>query len=201
MMVPVLPSLPGMTYPGNHRKTAWNTIKHESLSGKRTRYPLYTYPIWKFDLPLNFLRSDSVNAELQSLAGFVNSVLGAATLWAYNDVNTPDNAVTSQAFGTGDGATLGPFQLVRTFGGFTEPVFLTNGTPNIYVNGVLTAPASISAYGAVTFASAPALGAALTWTGAFYWPCRFDDDEMDYEQMMQLIWTTKSLKFSSEKLP
>ena len=201
MTVPVLPSLAGMTIPGNHRKNRWSTIKHDALSGKKTRYPLWTYPLWTYDIPLNFLRSDAVNAELQSLAGFVNSVLGPASLWAFNDTVTPDNAVTAQAFGTGDGVTTGPFQLVRTFGGFTEPVFLLNGTPSIYVAGVLTAPASISAYGAVTFTSAPAAAAALTWTGNFYWPCRFDNDELDYEQMFQLIWTTKTLSFTTEKLP
>jgi hypothetical protein len=200
MAPPVFPVLAGLAYPVR-RTAVWSTVKHDALSGKKTRFPLWTYPIWRFELPFNFLRSDQINLELQTLAGFINGLLGAATLFAYNDTSTPDNSVTGQLFGTGDGTTLGPFQLCRTFGGFTEPVFLINGVPTIYVAGVPTVPASISAYGGVTFSTAPASGAALTWTGNFYWPCRLDEDTTDYSQMMQLIWELRALKFSSEKLP
>jgi hypothetical protein len=197
MAVPVFPSLPGITYPAK-RSPVWSTVKQDALSGKRVRYPLYTYPIYQYELPISFLRSDSNNLEWQTLAGFINSVQGPAQLWAYSDPN--DSAVTLQGFGQGDGTT-GAFQLVRTLGGFTEPVFLINGTPTIYVAGTPTVPASISAYGVVNFSSPPANGASLQWTGNFYWPCRFDDDAADFEQMMKLIWNLKALKFSSEKLP
>jgi len=197
MAPPVFPSLPGITYP-RRRSQNWSTVKQDAISGKRVRVPLWTFPTYSYEIPISYLRSDSVNLEWQTLVGFINSVLGAGLLWAYNDPT--DNAVTNQGFGEGDGSTT-TFQLVRALGGFTEPVFLLNGTPTIKVAGVLTVPSSFSAYGAVTFASPPANGALLTWTGNFYWPCRFDDDVTDLSQFVQLIWESKALKFSTEKLP
>jgi uncharacterized protein (TIGR02217 family) len=197
MTVPVFPSLPGIAYPVK-RTVQWSTVKGDALSGKRTRFALWTYPVYWYDLPFNFLRSDALTLEWQTLEGFINGVQGAYGLFAYSDPN--DNAVTNQQFGQGDGVTT-TFQLVRSLGGFTIPVFLINGTPTISVAGVVTASASISAYGVVTFASAPANGAALTWTGGYYMPCRFDDDTTDMSQFMRTIWELKSLKFSTEKLP
>jgi hypothetical protein len=119
-------------------------------------------------------------------------------LWAYNDVN--DNSVTNQGFGIGDGVSSA-FQLVRSLGGFTEPIFLVNGNPTITVGNAPANPASISAYGVVSFSSPPPAGAPLQWTGNFFFPCRFEDDVASFEQMMSLIWEVKALKFSTEKLP
>jgi hypothetical protein len=200
MAPPVFPTLPGITYPVK-RTPVWDTVKQDALSGKRTRYPLYTYPIYRYELPFSFLRSDSVNLEWQTLAGFINSVQGAAQLWAYNDPN--DSSVTLQLFGAGDGTSVN-FQLVRTLGGFTEPVFLINGSPSIYVASALktlNTDYTINAYGVVTFTVPPAGGASLQWTGSYYFGCRFDDDVTDFSQFVQLIWELKALKFSSEKLP
>ena len=196
MALPVFPALPGLAYPAK-RAAKWSTVKQDALSGKRTRYPLWTYPIYEYDIPFNFLRSDTLQ-EWQALEGFVNSVQGAAQLWAYNDVN--DNTVSGQLNGEGDGVTLS-FQLVRSLGGFTEPVFIINGTPSLTVGGTPATPASISAYGVVTFSSPPPSGAQITWSGSYYWPCRFDDDTTSFEQMFQYIFNCKSLKFSTEKLP
>jgi hypothetical protein len=42
-----------------------------------------------------------------------------------------DNAVAAQTFGVGDG-DQDAFQLVRTLGSFTEPVYDLNGAPSIY---------------------------------------------------------------------
>jgi hypothetical protein len=197
MTLQVFPSLLGLGFPVR-RSTTWRTIKQDALSGKRARFALWTYPLYAYELPFEFLRSDSVNLEWQTLMGFIDSVNGAAQLWAYSDPD--DNAVTAQGFGTGDGHTSS-FQLVRALGGFTVPVFLVNGTPQIFVGGVLTAPASISAYGVVNFTTPPANGALLTWTGSFFWPCRFDDDVADFSKFMNQFWELKSLKFSTEKLP
>jgi hypothetical protein len=109
----VFPSLPGITF--RVKRTAnWSSVKQDALSGKRTRYSLFTYPTYSYELQFNFLRSDSVNLEWQTLAGFVNSVAGPAQLFGFLD--SDDNATTNQEFGVGDGATKGPFQLVRALG-------------------------------------------------------------------------------------
>ena len=66
------------------------------------------------------LRSAAAYLEYQTLQGFINSLYGGTGLFLFNDVN--DNTATAQGFGQGgqgDGVTT-TFQLVRTFGGFTE---------------------------------------------------------------------------------
>jgi hypothetical protein len=195
----VLPSLIGLAFPIKGPSPNWPTVKHDALSLKRVRYPLVSYPSYGYEISFNVLRTASALAELQTLRGFINSVYGPALLWGYTDPN--DNTVTNQNFGAGNGTTTGPFQLVRTFGGFTEPVFLLNGTPTISVAGTPTAAYTLDNYGNVTFNSAPANGAALTWSGSYYWPCRFDDEVTQFENNLSGFFNLKSLKFSTEKLP
>lgn len=204
MAPPVFPasSLPGIGVPVKRAQSWGNPPRAEAVSGRRTRYSLYTYPIYSWELTIDFLRAAPSFAEWQALEGFIASVNGPAQLFAYSDPN--DSSVTAQGFGTGDGASTA-FQLVRSLGGFTIPVYLINGTPTIFVAGTPTA-VTISPYGVVTFASPPAPGAALTWTGSYYFGCRFDEDVFAFSEMMtgyfgSGLWDMKSLKFSSEKLP
>ena len=68
-----------------------------------------------------------------------------------------------------------------------------NGTPNIYVNGTLTTPSLISSTGLVTFSSAPANLATITWTGNFYYRCRFTMDSADFTLFMKDLWALKKL--------
>lgn len=194
----VFPSLPLISFPLK-RSPMWSAVKQDALSGKRVRYSLFSYPLWSFEIPITGLRTASQYAEWQTFVGFINSLYGTTGLFGYTDI--VDNSVTNQAFGTGNGSTKGPFGLVRTLGGFTEPVFLINGTPTVSVNGTPTAAYTIDAYGNITFTNAPANNAALTWTGSFYWPCRFDDDVIDMELFVANIYSVKSVKFSTEKLP
>jgi uncharacterized protein (TIGR02217 family) len=126
-----------------------------------------------------------------------------------------DYQVSAQAFGTGDGSTT-TFQLERELGGFLEPVIapVASATTLYFPGGVsvsATAPVieanlvtvassdySISSPGGVvTFTSAPASGAALTWSGYFGFLCRFDGDDLDFEQFMSNLWRVDSLKFRS----
>ncbi len=196
---PVFPTLGGETYP---RKLTinWSSVKQDALSGRRARFSLFTYPTHSYELPFSYLRTDS-NAEWQTLAGFINSVNGPVQLFGYTDPD--DNTVANQEFAVGDGATLGPFQLVRSLGGFVEPVFLINGNPTIKVSGTPTTNWTVDAYGRVTFTSgnAPGSGAPVTWSGSYYIGCRFDDDSNDFNKFLATIFEMKSLKFSSEKLP
>ena len=54
--------------------------------------------------------------------------------------------------------------------------------------------------GIVTFSTAPVTGAALAWTGAFNWLCRFDDDSIDFQPFGTGLWSMQTLKFSTVKL-
>jgi uncharacterized protein (TIGR02217 family) len=193
----VLPTLSGLMFPVL-KTPKWSTKIQTATSGKETRLGLWSYPIWEYTIGYGYLRSSST-AELQTLAGFYNARQGAYDSWLFTDPD--DNAVVAQSFGTGDGATAS-FQLARALGGYNEPVLALNGTPAIYKAGTLQAAGtnySISATGLVTFVSPPANGNALTWTGSYYWRCRFLDDHITLEKFMASLWELKTLKFQSVK--
>ncbi len=199
MTFPTFPTLIGLAWPVK-RTPLWSTLKQPSISGLEPRFQLHSYPRWRYELAFDLLRSDA-NAELQTLASFYNAMNGAAQIFQFNDGFTPDNAVTGQSFGTGDGATT-TFQLVRTQASFTEPVFKPTGTPAITDNGATVSPAAytIGATGLVTFATAPAAGHALAWSGSYAWLCRFDDDHLEFDESMAKLWTLKKLSFTTVKL-
>lgn len=183
------------------RVPEWSTVRQDALSGKRTRTQNFSYPIYRYELTFKLLRTAAAYLEWQTLQGFINQQLGGAGLWLYDDVN--DDTATAQSFGTGDGATTA-FQLVRTLGGFGEPVFFPNVITNIKINGVtktVNVDYTVGNYGVITFTAAPAGGAALTWNGTFYWGCRFDDDQFGFQADYSGIMSMRSLKFSTEKLP
>ena len=147
----------------------------QSAPGSKPALNLYT--IWQ---------------ELQTIAGFYESRQGTFDSFLFTD--WLDNGVTDMQFGTGDGTTT-QFQLTRAFGagGFTyaAPVQNVNTLTNIKKAGVtqtLTTHYTISATGLVTFVTAPAAAAALTWSGTFYYRCRFKDDIMDLQNFMYQLW-------------
>lgn len=91
-----------------------------------------------------------------------------------------DDTATAENIGTGDGSTL-TFNLTKTsitsarslVRRITRPV--STGL-TIYVDGVASIFASVGALGVVTFTMghAPASGKAVTWTGTYRIPVRFD---------------------------
>lgn len=201
MTLPVFPSLVGVTYPVR-RAPSWLTDTQRTVSGKRTALANYSYPVWNYELEYDVLRSDVTNAEWQTLLAFYNRNYGPANLWQFTDPD--DGSVTAQSIGTGDGATTA-FQLVRTMTGsganvFVEPVWAPTGTPTIYVAGVHVTALTISTTGLVTFTTAPANGAALTWTGTYNWLCRFEGNTIDVSKFANQFWEAKKIAFSSEKL-
>lgn len=180
----VYPDLIGLKF-GVTRTPRFKTTIDETASGREYRTALMVYPRTKVTLSYEFLRDRTSADEFRTLLGFFKKRRGSYDSFLLNDPD--DNSVTDQQFGVGDGTTTA-FQLVRTLGGFVEPVYDLNGVPTIQVNGGAPGSYSISATGLVTFAAAPAVGADLTWSGAYYWRCRFMQDEMEFEKFMQQLW-------------
>lgn len=194
----VYPSLPGVTL-NVTRAPLWKTLKQETTSGREYRGSFMLYPRYRYTLSYDVLRDVPTHLEYRSLFGFFNLMKGGYDTFLFTDAD--DSSVTDMQFGVGTGSATA-FQLFRTFGGFTDPVFDLNGAPVIKVAGVTKAtPAdySISSTGVVTFTSAPANGAALTWTGAFYWRCSFEDDTIDFGKFMNLLWEVKKISFRTCK--
>jgi uncharacterized protein (TIGR02217 family) len=176
----------------------WDTLLKSSVSGRSYANSRWSYPKWRYRLTFDVLRARASLPEMQELAGFFNLHLGRGDTFRYLDPN--DNAVVAQQFAVGNG-TQTAFQLVRTFGGYIEPVLeVLNSSIAVYKNGVNDGLYSInSATGVVTFNSAPANGVLLTWTGTFYWRSRFVNDSLDFNEFMKQFWELRTLEFITEK--
>jgi uncharacterized protein (TIGR02217 family) len=196
----VLPYVPGRTFIKDKRPQ-WKTQINEAISGRETSRKIWSYPKWHFELNHEFLRNPVLmsDSELVKILAFFNAKCGRWKEFLFMD--DEDNAVTDMQFGIGNGS-ITSFQCTRTMSvgqhTFTEPVRAFYATPVVKVNGVTTA-VTINDYGNFVFASAPAGGAVLTWTGQFFYVCRFEEDEMSFEQMFSRIWSNESLMFVSIK--
>ena len=120
MTVPVFPNLSVRGWPIK-RTPIWKNLPFESIGGQRTSVQLWSYPRWRYELTYDVLRSISGAQEWQAIVGLFNQVGGDAVPFSFTDPS--DNTTPLQSFGVGDGATT-VFQLVRTLGGFVEPVLL-----------------------------------------------------------------------------
>lgn len=194
----VFPSLPGLKWDVKKRPLMRTSIK-SSVSGKESRLSYMTSPIWQFSLSYDMLRSDSTQ-ELQTLLGFFLQMKGSFDTFLYTDPN--DSSVVDQQFGTGNGS-IQDFQLLRTLGGFVEPIQNLNGAIVVKDNGVtktLTADYTIGTTGIVHFVTAPVAGHVLTWTGSFYFRCRFMQDQYEFNNFAQQLFDLDSIDFQSVKL-
>jgi uncharacterized protein (TIGR02217 family) len=201
MSTALFPSLRGIDIEIS-RTTTFSTLIQTAASGKELRASFWTTPRWVYEMTINFVRQSGFSAktlvdELQQLASFFNAVRGAWDSFLLVDpVNGNPSGVS---FGTGTGA-LTAFQLLDNEGyaaGYIQ------GAPSIYVAGVLqtlTTNYTINATtGLVTFVTAPANGAALTWSGQFARVVRFDDDSMTFKQFVNLAWDGGTIKVRSLK--
>jgi uncharacterized protein (TIGR02217 family) len=193
----IFPTLPGLTWPVT-KTPQWNTKIQRSAGGKELRASFFAAPIWRWVLTYELLRQDSTLQEFQTLVGFFNARQGSFDSFLYADPS--DHTVTNEQFGVGTGTTTA-FQLVRSFGGLApaEAVF-DIAAAQIFVNGVLqTTGYAVGPSGVVTFTTAPATGAILTWTGSVYWRVRFDTDAAEFNNFASTLWETKSLALVSVK--
>lgn len=203
--LPFFPSLPGRGW-SVHKRPTFSTRVASHVSGREARTPFYSYPLYEFELTLEGLDSlgnfPGFGANtLQSLMGLYLQCQGQYGTFLYSDPT--DSAVLGQVIGTGDG-TATVFTLVRTLGGFTEPVGWVEAspTPAIYDNGtVISSGYTITApngpNNVLTFAAAPAPGHVITADFSFAYLCRFLDDQNDFEEFIQGLWQVQSLKFRS----
>lgn len=194
----VFPNFPGLTF-GVTRTPIWSTTPKRSVSGREFRSANMSYPRYKFKLGYEVLRQKGAYTEFTTLVGFFNARQGAFDSFLFTDPD--DNTVAAQVIGTGDGSNK-LFQLVRTFGGFVEPVFDANSAPLIYVGGVLktlTVDYTINTVGLVTFVTAPGAGVSVTWTGTFYRRVKFTQDSAEFAKFMANLWELKTLEIETVK--
>ena len=201
MSTAILPSLIGLGF-DVVRTPVWDTIIQQSLSGKETRTARQSAPRWQWELSYNVLRSSAGYNELQQLVGFFNARQGKWDTFLYQDAD--DYAVTGQQISTGDGITTS-FQLIRSFGGFYEPVLAPKTVSHIYLNGVNQASGwSVNNWGSsnagtVTFTTPPASGTVITADFSYYFPVRMMSDSVDFTLFISGHYKTKKFGFISVK--
>lgn len=195
----VFPTLAGLSMEAS-KVPLWKTQRAETASGREFTASFMLYPRYRYTLRFDVLRQNGgTRVELASLLGFFNSMKGGYDSFLFTDPD--DYSVTDMSFGTGDGATTA-FQLKRTFGAFADAIHDLNGAPTIKVDAVTKTAGvdyNIGSTGIVTFTAAPANNKPLTWTGSFYWRCRFEDDEMDFDKLLYQIWQAKKVTFRTVK--
>ena len=170
----------------------WGTTVSRSRSGIRYTVQQQAYPNWQIVLSVEVLRDQAGSEEARNLLGFFNQRAGPFDSFLYSDPD--DFSVTDHQFGIRDGVAT-QFQLLRTYGGFAEPVQNVNALTNIKSNGVTLAnPAdyTINSTGLVTLAVPGTNGHALTWTGTYYWRAAFEED-ITFGKMFQSLWEIKKL--------
>ena len=192
----VLPYLIGQT-PEVNKAPLWSTRIARSTSGRERRSALWPYPLWQFELKYEVIRNKATLPELTTMWEFFNVAQGQAGTWLF--VDPSDNLITTPyAFGSGNGVQT-QFTLTRPLNSFSEPVFGVYGQ-TVYINGTSTSAYTLSSNGVITFTTPPAGGAALTWSGYFYFGCRFLQDDLTFKQMVLALWSGDSLKFTSVRV-
>lgn len=169
----------------------WKTKIYEAESGRETRMQKWSFPRYKIQLTFNFMTDNSIQGvtltkgDLEKLQGFFNSVGGPADDFLYKD--DVENTVVKQTFGLSNGSGT-KFQLIRSLPNWTEPVRGIIEPPKIYINDVKTEEFSFDDYGVVTFNNPPPSGSVLSWSGPYYFRCRFQDDELELTRTWEGLW-------------
>lgn len=190
----IFPELRGLAI-GIKKKPEFVTLQQTSALGVDKTLSLRPYPRWTFTLGYEFLDDkNSVTDDIQQLIGFYLNRYGKHDDWLYYDLY--DNTCNHQAFGSGDGSTTA-FQLCRNYGAFIEPVIGIVNKPTIYINGIATTGFTWTTKGKIAFTTAPVFGAVLSWAGNFYYRCRFTEDETEFEEVVNQIWSAPTVLFKS----
>jgi len=190
----VYPDLPGVK-PEQPRIPVFATKIQRSVSGAEARAAFQAYPLRRFALSYEFLRHGAEN-ELRILEGFFLARRGAWDSFLY--LHPDDSAATDQALGTGNG-TLTQFQIKRTYGygadaTFAEPVHNVAAITAVKLAGTPTVDYTVNATGLITFTSPVPSGQAVTWSGTFYYRCRFERDDMEFTRFLQDLYQAKKVE-------
>lgn len=159
----------------------FNTAVYQLSGGGEYRNQNWLYPLHRWTLT-HWMESPTDFAAMKT---WFWEHFGKAVGFRFQDL-VDYQVAGDQQFGTGDGAKT-QFQLYKTYGTaqriIKKPV---TGTLVIKVNGVtMTEGAGAGKFtcdyttGIITFGTAPAGAAAITWNGQFDVPVRFDTDQFD----------------------
>ena len=178
-----------------------------AISGRELRVLDQINPIWNWTLTYSLLR-DKWDArartgpgvgydELRTLAGFFLQQQGTFQSFLFDDPT--DNAITDQVLGIGDGS-IRTLQLVRSMGGFAEPITAPSVVSAIRFNGVRQDSTSYTIEtetGVLTFVTPPLAGHVIAADFTYRFRVRFAEDSVEFENFMYQLWQLKQIKLQS----
>ncbi len=167
---------------------AYRNVIQEAIAGNEQRLALWTKCRGVGDLSYGLLTSADPVGDFRAILAIWRAHGGSLLPFRFRDWS--DYTATAENFGTGAGVetefqltmTYDPSQILLNTPGsllYVRDITLVDSAPVIKVAGVtqtVTTDYTISADGVVTFTSAPT--GALTWTGTFDVPVRFDTDQL-----------------------
>lgn len=118
----LFPTLPGLAW-SVHKKPNFNTRLSQHVSGREVRAAFWQYPRYDFELTYDWLPEKDGRTDLDTLMGFFMQRQGMFDEWLFKDVT--DYLAAGAAQLPGDGVTV-QFSVVRTLGGWQEPVGAVN---------------------------------------------------------------------------
>jgi uncharacterized protein (TIGR02217 family) len=217
MSLPIMPTLPLSMQKGLKKSPSFNSVVQKTAAKRgNSGISLTPYPCWSFEFSLDAITGNEavVSSTLASFMGAFMATNGGAGLFLFTDpqdstasyansgmLNVTPGAATPMG-STGDG-TSKVFQLARSIGVAWDIIQNLNGSITVRVNGSVVTPASVSSLGVVTFTTAPAGGATLTWAGTFYFACRFSSDSVESVRSFTINsgidqWNISGVTFESE---
>ena len=218
MSIPILSNFPIAMSKGLKKNPISNSVVQRPAAGKGVAAAsLQPYPTWSFEFDADCITGNeaTVSSTIATFMGLHIASNGRTFPFLFLDpqdstVTQGTSAMLNVTVGAaapmglkGDGVST-QFQLARVIGGIGYDIIQNVvGTPVVYVNGSVTVAFSISSTGVITFTSAPASNALLTWTGSFYFYVRFDEDTLDCTRVYTQnsgadIWDVSAIKFTSE---
>lgn len=155
----------------------YNTRIVQLRSGRDKRNANWTLPLGRYSILYEAIRPE----DHMLVRGAHMACMGSLIAFRFKDWS--DYIATDEAIGTGTGSSqdlqltkvydFGPLSISRDI---VKPV---TGTVVIYVDGVPTAATIDYTTGIATLTATN--GAAITWSGEFDVPVRFDSDRLDCE--------------------
>lgn len=189
----LLPTLIGQTWP-RVKVPHFKTDVQTSDSMRSWRVGRAMFPLYNLKISYSYLSQ----ADLDTMMAFFKARRGRLDTFLFDD-RDDRSVATPQTIGTGDGVNT-KFQLVRSLGGFVEPVCgPLNGAAVVRVNAVATTAYTLDDYGLLTLATAPLAGQVVDWTGLYYWRVCFAKDEQQYEEFFRQFWELKTLELETVK--
>lgn len=202
-MTDVYPVLPGWTF-SVFKEPQFKTKTQRSVSGREQRLSFQPIPLWLFKLKYDFLRDKNDTRqgvwgttldELRTIMGFFLKQQGSLNSFLFDDPT--DNNVVRQGLGVSDGIAT-TVQLIRSMGGFNEPIIAPKLVTHVYRNGTDFADWTVNyGTGIVTFNSPPPANQAISADFSYYFLVRFADDVESFEYFSYQLWSLQEVKLQS----